>query len=160
MQPIRIASCVVDWWIGWACSWNLYWLANEFFFANLHDDDIEISYAASLFHSIADFLWIIDRSPMFLNAVQMQSAYNAGRTYLKSQILLAELCLKRVQLRWKYRPKIHFLDHQVDEILGGWNPRFWQCWMDEDFMGKIAVLASRVHPRTCSHRIVACHMFM
>ena len=155
MEPIQIiisqTICCV-----FACMrMKLNWLAHEFFFADLHNDNLEVSYAATMFHAIADFLWVIDRSPMFMNAVQTAAAYKAGRTYLKSAMLLADYCLARGIMRWKYRPKLHYLDHQIDELLDGWNPRFWQCWMDEDFMGKVASLAGHCHPRTCAYRAMA-----
>ena len=81
---------------------------------------------------------------MFMNKLQMRDAYAAGKLYLKSQVLLADLCCRHGVLRWKLRPKLHYLDHQVEDIrLYGWNPKFWECWMDEDFMGKIALLSGK-----------------
>ena len=39
---------------------------------------------------------------------------------------------------WRVRPKYHLFVHLLDYIEDtGLNPRYWACWMDEDFMGKM-----------------------
>jgi len=123
-------------------------LAHETYWANLHIHTPEMNFAATLFYAITDFLWVLDRSPMYMEKWQIQDSYKAGQLYLKCSMNLADLCLEEKIFRWKFRPKTHYMDHQVDELLqGGWNPRFWQCWMDEDFMGKVALLACKC-PKT------------
>ena len=68
--------------------------------------------------------------------------------YLKMATNLADLCLERHIYRWKFRPKVHYLDHQISELVFLWNPKFWMCFMDEDFIGKIANLGSKCHAAT------------
>ncbi len=140
---------------AWHIKLALIWLAHEFFFANIHNESAEVSYAATLFHSISDFLWTLDHSPMFMSSAQARSAYDAGKLYLKTSMLLADGCLARGVFRWKYRPKLHYLDHQIDDVRSEWNPRFWMCFMDEDFMGKLSKLGSKCHAKTISLRALA-----
>lgn len=60
---------------------------------------------------------------------QQRAAFKGGSTYLKSAMLIADLAVLNRVLRWKFRPKLHYLDHQFREMHEfGWNPRFFQCW--------------------------------
>ena len=42
----------------------LFWLAHEFFFANILNHTLEVTYAASMFWGISDMLWVLDHAPM------------------------------------------------------------------------------------------------
>lgn len=46
---------------------NILWLAYEFAALNVSDKRQEINYAAAMFWGIAEFLFVIDHSPMFMS---------------------------------------------------------------------------------------------
>jgi len=136
------------------------WLAHELWWASLLNDDLEIRLAAALFWGAADFFHVIDKSPMFMNRLQIQETLRAGNTFLKSAIMLADLALTNLVLRWKHRPKLHYLHHQVGEVKFGFNPRFFNCFIDEDFVGKMSSLASKTHKTTTAYRTMLRYMIL
>lgn len=129
------------------------WLAHEYSACNQHDQRPEVNYAATMFYAIAKFLHIIDNGPMFLSDKDAAACRHFGSLYLRASFAAAELCARHKILRWKFRPKSHYLDHQFLEISQtNQNPRFFQCWLDEDFMGKMSNLAGKTHAGNVSLR--------
>jgi hypothetical protein len=82
---------------------------------------------------------------MYLTQEQGDEAYKLGRTHLESYVKLTALAMASHALRWKVRPKMHYLDHCMRDVRCLLNPRFFQCFLEEDSMGRVARLSAQVH---------------
>ena len=62
---------------------------------------------------------------------------------------LADHALQAKRLRYHMRPKVHMMGHVVYHFLP-WNPRYYQCYTDEDMVARLKRVASSCHPLHCS----------
>lgn len=118
------------------------------------DDFYEQVLACSAW-AIAEFLWLLDSAGMFLDASQASRAKQAGELFLSTYVWLASHAVSKGWLQWKVRPKMHSLHHICLRLAAGTvslNPRFTSCWGDEGFVGQVAKVARRCHPRTLALR--------
>ena len=131
----------------------LIWMADELKLAALVIPTPEVKVAATAAWAIADFIFVCNDAGMIMTEEQASRGYNSGMTYLFAYRELA--CISKVEksTRWKYRPKVHFLEHQFIEMLHTkFNPNYSSCFMDEDYIGKIARLAGKCHAKTVGLR--------
>ena len=94
----------------------------------------------------------MDSSGVFLEKPIIEQALKLSRLHLRCYKRLACLALADGILRWKIRPKHHFLDHTFREVALGFNPRAFQCFLDEDMMGRCARLAGMCHRALVAQR--------
>ena len=127
-----------------------FFVADELSIAAASDcSTAEVDLAAFAMYNLVQFIQVTDRAALILSVDEANAAYKFGRAYLKSYKQLALLALSTGALRWKVRPKCHYLDHSLRDMRKyRWNPRFFACWCDEDYMGRITRLASRCHRST------------
>ena len=79
----------------------------------------------------------------------------AGKAYLYAYQKLACISLDRGEFEWKIRPKHHYFCHLLEQVeSSSANPRFTQCFIDEDFVGRMAKLAKACKPQTASLRVL------
>jgi hypothetical protein len=113
----------------------------------------EIERAATCFYFLVRWLAILDQEPMFMSAEATAECTAAGFDYLRLYNSLAHMCVQASVRRWKVRPKCHVLAHIL--LRSGFsrmNPRFWSCWADEDYIGKVCKLARATHPAAVARR--------
>ena len=73
----------------------------------------------------------------------------AGGKYLSGYSWLAREAHMANRCRWMWRPKLHQFEHLLDSLLEvPYNPRFYWCYPDEDFIGHIVETARAAHPWT------------
>ena len=58
---------------------------------------------------------------------------------------LADRACSRQEVRYHFRPKVHFLGHLVWHFLPA-NPRYYHNYSDEDFIARSKRIAERSHP--------------
>lgn len=77
----------------------------------------------------------------------------AGRLYLLCfQKLAVDMLSDGVRL-YKCTPKSHYFDEMLSFVEGtGYNPRFFHCFGEEDYIGKMTKLASQTHGLTVLKR--------
>ena len=93
----------------------------------------------------------VDRD--FLNPSELSRLDSATTILLHGCKHLASLNALSGKARWKTRPKLHIFYHiNKDAQASGRNPRSWMTFRDEEFMGKMASIASAVHGLTMCNR--------
>ena len=97
--------------------------------------------------NLDDFIVEVEAFGAILTPTEVIEAKSYGWGFLKAAQELHENANGRY--RWGLRPQIHSI-HEVLQTLDRCPlNRFWlQCWMEEDFMGKIAKVTSRTHGAT------------
>ncbi len=66
-------------------------------------------------------------------------------TFRSALNLLANLSLQKKLCRYHMRPKAHFLGHVTWHYLPK-NPRYFMCYLDEDYIARTKRLAEKAHP--------------
>ena len=91
----------------------------------------------------------MEASGAILTPTEVIEAKSYGWSFLKAAQELHEIANANGRYRWGLRPKIHSI-HEVLQTLDRCplNPFWQQCWMEEDFMGKIAKITSKTHGAT------------
>ncbi len=93
---------------------------------------------------------LMDTNPEFMDEAAAVAAA-ALRAFQLQYVEVASAATDRNESLWKLRPKFHVMAHLamfMEETR--LNPRFWACWMDEDFMAKCRGLCQRVRARGLS----------
>jgi hypothetical protein len=112
----------------------------------LAPDDEPLREVAVLMWGLADFQIGMDEYEMFLSDDEAARLYHAGRTFLYTYHMLAVKAFRNNVNMWLIVPKFHYLAHLVMDLPKDLvNPRFYHCFGDEDFVGKIAAIGHRVH---------------
>ncbi len=84
----------------------------------------------------------------------MERAPSSGRMFLLCYADMARYWnVDKGEARYKLRPKLHYIDHILEDLASRENPRLLSNFLDEDFMGKLVKLARMQHrsavvPRT------------
>ena len=112
----------------------------------------EVELAATCLWALDSWIQITDSSGMILSEAQAEECMRLGRIHLKSDVSLAKTAFDAHVLRWKVRPKLHYLDHWFRAQVNLLNPRIFQCYGEEDLMGRVARLAAQVHRNVVGHR--------
>jgi hypothetical protein len=139
---------------GADCKATLGFLADELqLAAQTHPGNMELRLATTCLYYLVTWLAILDSEPMFMSPSALAEATQAGWNYLRTYFALAKMCVDAGVRRWKVRPKCHALAHLLlRSSYSSMNIRFWSCWSDEDYIGKICKLARGTHPRTIAQR--------
>ena len=95
---------------------------------------------------------------MFLTDAETARIVDLGFLFLQCFVFLADRALKDLRPRWKGRPKLHsFHCETLCRLKSGsrLNPRFYSCWLDEDFVGRTCSMGKRaVHTQTLAKRVL------
>ena len=108
--------------------------------------------AAAAFSSWIRFL---ENCKPVLQNWQREFAYQKGREFLDPYSILIALdrhdrTLPNYRPLFRARPKVHVLWHQIEHLKSSSCNILlnWSCWQEEDFMGRVARIFKRCHPRT------------
>jgi len=84
----------------------------------------------------------------------IQAAQEYGHLFLLSYQKLAELAHASGRKSYHMRPKVHELDHIVDDLsIMKLNPVWLDCMDDEDFMGKLKKMGQHIHGKSFMMRL-------
>ena len=101
----------------------------------------------------AEFYSAMEQAPRYLSAAQANRISEAGATFLRTYNTLRKLAELDARPAWAIRPKFHQLDHMcLDVARDRYNPRFYHCYADEDFVGRIMRISRRCHKRCVGRR--------
>ena len=90
----------------------------------------------------------LERAGRFLSDAERIAACDAGRSFLLCYVQLARYASAAGQALWPLKPKHHKMDHMVRRLLlDSYNPRFSDCYRDEDWCGHMKNLAKNTHAR-------------
>ena len=79
------------------------------------------------------------------------SSSEVGNTRQFTELALAERVASNIVRMWAVRPKSHSHTHVIYVVASTrLNPRFFHCFGDEDYVGRIGRLSARCHPTTQS----------
>ena len=110
---------------------------------------------ASALHHLAQFQHDLDIYPEFVDAQQRRDVYDAGYGFLFQYMHLAHENRSRGLARYNFVPKFHAFCHLLDMISEyGINIRFYQCYGDEDYMGKVGKISAATHKLAMPTRVV------
>ena len=99
------------------------------------------------------FCVCMEGDPDFLEPAEILRLDKATRLMILGHKRLANACEAASVWRYKTRPKIHIFYHLlVDVKETRRNPRAWWSFKEEEFMGRVAKIASEVHAVTLSNR--------
>ena len=87
-------------------------------------------------------LWLHGRWFSPNASAEFERAYLCYRSAINQ---LAEHACSHGRLRYHMRPKIHMLGHIAYHFLPR-NPRYFMCFLDEDFIARVKSVASVSHP--------------
>ena len=85
--------------------------------------------------------------------ISIYRLHTAGYVLVRSYKILAWSASRHNRARWQLKPKHHHIlegIHHAKKTLR--NPRAHWLFKHEDFVGRIARLASKAHPTTCAKR--------
>jgi hypothetical protein len=129
------------------------WLASEaLVFAGRSPGRVE-KLIASCLQCLARLIDILDANGMFLDEKPRLHAMECGWGFLQAYAALASDAMASGKLRWRLQPKLHTVAEMILRLESSrLNPRFTQCFMDEDFVGRVARLSRMCHPRAVGLR--------
>ncbi len=103
---------------------------------------------ATMTRSLQDAVKLMDRCGEVMSETEASECCEGLETYQREYAALASQATDREELLWKLRPKFHVVAHIVLSMRETHlNPRYWSCWMDEDFMAKCRALCQKVRAR-------------
>jgi len=116
--------------------------------------DPEAKTLAAMTGALASHVHVMDLSEEVMTDAQKQQYLRTGQVFLECYIDLAHHAVDRGERLWRTRPKFHSLMHTLAFVEAtGLNPRFWACWMDEDFLGKLRDICQQLC--CCKNVVVA-----
>ena len=100
-------------------------------------------------------------SGFFMSSEACEDVVMAGHRFLQSFQRLAQLAHTRGLCLYKFKPKIHYLNHVLLTVKDQWqthdaaiNPIAEATFMSEDFVGRTARLSRRVSPRVVARKTI------
>jgi hypothetical protein len=97
----------------------------------------------------------MDNSDFWFSEEAAQAFYRAGVTFLTTYMSLSSRAAAADVAMWNITPKFHNVAHVFYSVMTDRvNPKFYHCYADEDFVGRIGRIGARVHPRTMSRRTI------
>ena len=101
----------------------------------------------------AEFFYLIEREPRHLSDEGSARLIRAGNAFLQCYGALAADCHQSGDALYYLIPKHHAVAHTLLDLeVERYNARFYQCYSDEDFVGRMKRIAIRCHPRTMAKR--------
>ena len=99
------------------CRVCIAWLANETHkWSVTHHSTLGERALACACWSLADFCWQMDTASRVLSACEIQRLQMAGRLFLQSYSVLAQLAIAEGNTLWAVKPKMHQFDHLLFDL--------------------------------------------
>ena len=103
--------------------------------------------------SMAHLIVKLDRAPDWLSLEQAEEISDHGLSFLRQYSYLVQRSLRKREMMYKVRPKLHFFHHLMFEIRARrYNVCKTQTFAGEDFMGKMKSLGRKCHRTSISKR--------
>ena len=110
---------------------------------------------ASCLKHVATFQYHLDVWPEFLDTAQRESLYDSGYQFIVQYCHLAKENERLRRPRYHFVPKFHAFCNMLDDIRElGLNIRYYQCYADEDYIGKVGQVAASTHKLAMPKRVV------
>jgi hypothetical protein len=126
--------------------------------AYAEDDESELLTTSAW--ALTQFISILDHASYILTAEEAKEAQECVQLYLLSWQKLASDKQRVLAMRYKIRPKHHYLQHiGLDLLRTRLNPRYFSsCFDDESFLGNIKRIAVKCHGATTCIRVMRRHL--
>lgn len=112
-------------------------------------------YRAGVAAGLAEIERVCLRNGRTLPANEQQLIQGAYLLYRAASLHLSSVSLDQRKARWRQRPKGHSLEHLIfDWACRGMNPRYFQNYLDEDFVRVSKKLAVISNPRFVSKHVM------
>ena len=120
-------------------------------------DDREIKLASWCVDSLLRWFHLVETSPKrFLSDAQAQGIADAGYSFLRLIMALANHGASLSIFRWKLLPKHHAYAHLLEDSLHRKeNPRAYHCFQDEDMIGRWKKLCHGTQGSLMEYRLMA-----
>jgi hypothetical protein len=102
---------------------------------------------------LGHFIQKLSTSGMLLSCADAAEMRDHGIGFVRTYVRLAHFHVNNQSTLYKVRPKLHYCHHMFRNIKA-LSPNFGSCFMNEDYMGKIARIAARTHRRTTGLRVL------
>lgn len=123
--------------------------------AVLTTNNPEMRLAYSTCKALSVYFDRLERCPRYLNDAQARSQYDSMMQFVSGYHKLATLSLSLGQSRWKLIPKLHCCVHLAENALRDkYNPKYYHCFKDEDFMGLLKKLGCMVAKPLMEFRVL------
>ena len=97
----------------------------------------------------------MDTQPLLMSIEASVSIGEALQLFFDSYQALARQAIENRSCTYKVRPKLHYLAHLRRHVLATrLNPRKLSCFLDEDFVGRIAAITRKCPRRGASRRVL------
>lgn len=98
------------------------------------------------------FLHLMDMNGWMLSREAAADMCHAGEANQITYLKLAKRAAANGEHMYDMPPKFHAHSHVIDDIRNTrLNPKYFHCFGDEDFVGRIGRLSAQCHPTTQSH---------
>ena len=106
--------------------------------------------------SIAAYHATLDGADRILTADETEKVCKLARDFLDTYQALSRMSIDEHRRQWHIVKKHHYFVHSIIDIRRTRkNPRFFTCYADEDFVGRIAAVTRRLHRKTVANRCLA-----
>jgi len=134
-------------------AWNtrivISWLAAEACGANDAAATEHTRQVAVVLHAMHRMFQAMESSGRFFEPAAEREFCDASAACIGAYMHLAAESLQNAALRWPMRPKMHGVEHIVEEVrLSHRNPKYMACMLDEDFVGLVLNRTKKGHRRT------------
>lgn len=103
--------------------------------------------------SMAAYHATLDGAGRYLTADETEKVCSLARGFLDTYQALARMSIDNSRRQWHIVKKHHYFVHSIIDVRRTRkNPRFFTCYADEDFVGRIAAVTRRLHRKTVANR--------
>jgi hypothetical protein len=111
--------------------------------------------------ALADWLWTLEQHGRQLPREAADRLYLHGCVVLQTYSWLTRAAQQRGLLLWPLKPKHHRFHHILRDLrLELYNARFYCCYADEDFCGRVKKIALRVHKKRVAAGVLSRYKVM
>ncbi len=101
------------------------------------------------------FIQICDRADVFMSQEEADDSYKSGYFFLQCYARLAKAAIEENRCLYRLKPKFHYFAHMLRMIRWyRWNPKKFDLFQAEDFMGKIKECVNTCHRSTASSTFI------
>ena len=129
--------------------------------ANTRNPSMHQKMRATCCWAMAMFCYLIDSMGYYLSSADIEKLRFYGRTFLITYGHMAATSVTAKKCLWGLKPQMHQYDHSLDELeVDKLNPKLYWCYPDEDFIGRLQRMATKVDRRQKSFAIDVMNRYM